>query len=131
MTQHDKTFWEAATNKGMLVGYGFNLAATVADIEGTQACLHANTCREADPVFGSKPSRARAYATAIPWNLGNYAADAMLKKWGKGNLAFGILWAQTMAHVYFAADGFATANKQTSSTQGSMTRQQFAVSLRF
>jgi hypothetical protein len=110
-TEHDKTLWKAATSRGMLIGFSINLAATVLDIEGTQACLHANTCQEANPVFGSKPSRARAYGTALPWLLGNYAADALLKKRGKGNLAFGLLWAQTTVHFYFGMSGFAAAHK--------------------
>jgi hypothetical protein len=114
MTEHNKTLWKAATTRGMLIGFSMNLVATVLDIEGTEACLHANTCREANPVFGPKPGRARVYGTAIPWLLGNYAADALLKKRGRGNLAFGLLWAQTAIHFYYGMSGFATANKQSS-----------------
>jgi hypothetical protein len=131
MTEHDKTFWKAATNPGLLVGYSMNLAATVLDIEGTQACLHANTCREANPLFGPRPSRARAYGTAIPWNLGAYAADALLKKLGRGNLAFGVLWGQTMAHFYFGVSGFMAARTESSPRASLATRQKFAVAIRF
>jgi hypothetical protein len=131
MTEHDKTFWKAATTRGMLIGFSMNLAATVLDIEGTEACLRANTCREANPLFGPKPSRARAYGTAIPWLLGSYAADALLKKGGKGNLAFGVLWLQTVAHFYFGMAGFATANPQSSPTASSATRQKFTIAIRF
>lgn len=116
MTEHDKTFWAAATSKGMLGAYAFHLTASILDIEGTEACLHAHTCVEMDPIYGSHPSRARAYGTEMPLSLASYAAAAMLKKWGKGNLAFAILWGGSMGHLYFGVSGFADAHNQTSPT---------------
>jgi len=110
MTEHDATWANAARNPAMLVGYALNLAATVADIEGTQACLRRHTCTEANPLFGSNPSRARSYGIGIPLDLVAYAALAFLKKSGQGNPAFGILWGATVAHIYFASAGFTYAH---------------------
>lgn len=110
MTEHDQTFWKAATNPGMLVAYTLNLAATAADMEGTEACLHTHSCREANPLLGPKPGRARAYGTAVPVALVNYAAAALLKKHGKGNLAFALLWCTTVLHSALAVQGFANVN---------------------
>ncbi len=94
----------------MLVAFGLNTAATIADAEGTQACLHAHTCTERNPLLGSHPSRARVYATAIPLNLFLYLCAAEMKKHGRGNLAFGLLWGSTAAHVYFASAGWSYAH---------------------
>src|SRR5580704_17443242 len=110
MTEHDATWAKAARNPAMLVGFALNLAATVADIEGTQSCLHAHTCREANPLFGSDPSRARSYGLCIPIDLVAYAGFALVKKEGRGNLAFGLLWGSTAAHIYFASAAFSYAH---------------------
>jgi len=131
MTQHDATWREAAMNPAMLVADALNLAATVADIEGTEACLRANTCTEANPLLGSHPSRARAYGTAIPVAFVNYAAAAWLKKSGKGNLAFGLLWGTTMLHTYLAAGAFAQANRGAPTNSNSVNRQKIAIAIRF
>jgi hypothetical protein len=131
MTQHDLTWGKAAKNPAMLIADALNLAATVADIEGTQACLHSHTCSEANPLFGSKPSRARAYGTAMPISFVTYAMAARLKKDGNGNFAFGILWAATAIHVYFAADAFSTANTGPTPNTSSASRQKFAIAIRF
>jgi hypothetical protein len=130
MTQHDQTLWKAATSPGMLVAYTFNLAASVVDIEGTEACLRAKTCREANPLFGPRPSRARAYGTTIPFAFGNYMAAAFLKRHGKGNLAFGLLWGTTMVHTYFGESGFAAANP-TGSAKASSACRNVTIAIRF
>jgi hypothetical protein len=131
MTQHDLTWGEAARNPAMLIGDALNLGATVADIEGTQACLHAHTCSETNPLFGSKPSRARAYGTAMPIAFVAYAMAARLKKDGNGNLAFGILWAATAMHVYFAAEGFAVASEGRPPNASTANRQKLGIAIRF
>jgi hypothetical protein len=110
MTEHDATWARAARNPAMLVGFALNFAANVADIEGTQSCLHAHTCREANPLFGSDPSRARSYGLCIPIDLVAYAGFALVKKEGRGNLAFGLLWGSTAAHIYFASAAFSYAH---------------------
>jgi len=119
MTEHDATWAKAARNPAMLVGFTLNLAATVADIEGTQACLRRHTCTEANPLFGSNPSRARSYGIGIPFDLVAYAALASLKKGGQGNTAFGLLWGSTVAHIYFASAGFAYAHVVTPTSTNS------------
>ena len=131
MTEHDRTLWQAMKNPGMLVGLGFNLAADIADAEGTQACLHANTCREGNPIFGSKPSRGRVYGIGLPLVFLNYAIASELKKMGDGNRAFAILWGGTVAHVYFAAGAFSMANTKASTNTTSTTRAQMGMSIRF
>lgn len=131
MTQHDLTWGKAARNPAMLIADALNLAATVADIEGTEACLHARTCREANPLLGSNPSRERAYGTAMPIAFVSYAMAARLKKDGNGNLAFAILWAATAVHVYFAASGFADGSGGVSPNASAASRQKFAIAIRF
>ena len=107
----------------MVVGAALNLAATVADIEGTQSCLRAHTCREANPLFGSDPSRARAYGIGIPLDFVVYAGFALLKKEGRGNLAFGVLWASTVSHIYFASRAFSYAQVAAATNTSSAKRQ--------
>jgi hypothetical protein len=123
MTEHDATWAKAARNPAMLVGFALNLAATVADIEGTQACLRAHTCREGNPLFGSNPSRARSYGIGIPLEMVEYAAFAFVKKEGRGNLAFGLLWASTVSHVYLASGAFSYAHVVASTGTNSAKRQ--------
>ena len=106
----------------MLVGFALNLAATVADIEGTQSCLHAHTCTEANPLFGSDPSRARSYGIGIPLDLVAYASFAFVKKEGRGNLAFGLLWGSTVAHMYFASAAFSYAHVAAATSTNSANR---------
>jgi hypothetical protein len=110
MTQHNKSLWQAATSPGMLIAFSFNAAATVADAESTQACLRAQTCVEGNPIFGAKPSRAKAYAIGTPIVLGTYLSAAFLKKQGKGNWAFALLWADTALHTFFAAKALSFVN---------------------
>lgn len=131
MTQHDLTWGKAARNPAMVIGDAFNLAATVADIEGTEACLHAHTCREANPLYGSNPSRARAYGTAMPLAFVSYALAARLKKDGNGNVALAILWAAAAVHVYFAASGFTDGSGGASPNASTANRQKFAIAIRF
>ena len=38
-----------------------HLSSMTADYEFTQACLHAQTCSELNPLFGPRPSRPRMY----------------------------------------------------------------------
>jgi hypothetical protein len=122
MTEHDASLKRAIRNPAMLVAFGLNLAATVADAEGTHACLRVHTCSELNPLLGSKPSRARIYGTVIPIDLVAYVAFAMMKKQGRGNLAFGELWGVTMAHTYFASMAWSNAHvapsTNTSSAKG-------------
>ena len=131
MTEHDATWGKAMRNPMMVVGGLFNLASTIADIEGTEACLHAHTCTEGNPLFGSNPSRAKAYGIGIPMGFAIYSMSAWLKKHGDGNVAFGLLWGGTKAHTYEAAHGFALANKGSPVKPNSSTGQRFGIVIRF
>jgi hypothetical protein len=131
MTQHDLTLGKAMRNPMMVVGGLFNLASTIADIEGTQACLNAHTCTEANPLFGRNPSRARAYGLGIPIMLATYAMSSWLKKHGDGNTAFALLWGGTMGHTYFAAHAFSIASTGTSVKPRSSVAQSGGIVIRF
>ena len=53
--------------RGFMLLSATAVVSTVADIELTAHCLATNpNCREANPLFGSHPSRARMYAIAMP-----------------------------------------------------------------
>ena len=131
MTQHDATSAKAGRNPAMLLSFALNVAATITDAEGTQACLHARTCKEENPIFGSDPSRFRAYGTAIPLEFLAYAAYALAKKRGQGNLAFGMLWSSTVAHVYFAADAYSAAHGGAPTNANSAQRKRYGITVRF
>ncbi|MGC1618544.1 MAG: hypothetical protein WA765_08640 [Candidatus Acidiferrum sp.] len=131
MTEHDATWVKAMTNPAMMSAFVLTLASTVADLEGTQACLHAHTCREANPIYGHDPTRERAYGTAIPVDLLSFVGAGLMKKNGKGNFAFGFLSAVTAVHIYFASSGFAAAHGTAATNSAAATRQRLALSIRF
>jgi len=131
MTEHDATWGEAMKNPMMVVGELLNLASTIADIEGTEACLRAHTCTEGNPLFGANPSRARAYGMGIPMWFAIYSISAWLKKNGDGNLAFGLLWGGTILHTYEAAHGFAIASKGSPAKANSSKGQSLAIVIKF
>jgi len=95
----------------MLASLALFTASTIADIEGTEACLKRGTCREVNPLMGSKPSRLRAYGTAMPLNAFVFWAAAAAKQHGKRVAPFLLLWSDSVAHAYFAANGFSLAAK--------------------
>jgi len=131
MTEHNATWGQAMKNPFLIGGEILNLAATIADVEETEACLHAHTCKEQNPILGSKPSRARAYGTAIPLDFAVYAMAGLLKKQGKGNYAFGTLWILTATHIYFAAEGRALASGVSSGPPNTNGSHQMGISIGF
>jgi len=131
MTEHDATWGKAMRNPMMVVGGLLNLASTIADIEGTQACLHAHTCTEGNPLFGANPSRTRAYGIGIPLGFAIYSMSAWLKKNGEGNLAFGLLWGGTIIHTYEAAHGYTITGKGSPAKPNSPTGQSFGIIIKF
>jgi hypothetical protein len=131
MTEHDLTWGKAMRNPMLVVGGLLNLASTIADIEGTQACLRVHTCTEGNPLFGRNPSRAKSYGIGMPLEFAIYSMSAWLKKNGDGNFAFGLLWGGTTLHVYEAAHGFAIANKGLSAKPNSSASQSFALVIKF
>jgi len=131
MTEHDATWGQAMRNPMMVIGGLLNLASTIADIEGTEACLRLQTCIEGNPLFGANPSRAKAYGIGIPMGFAIYSLSAWLKKNGDGNLAFGLLWGGTTWHTYHAAHGFALANKGSPAKSNSPAGQRFGIVIKF
>jgi len=131
MTEHDQTLWKAMRNPMLLAGGLINLAATVADIEGTQACLRVHTCTEGNPLFGRNPSRARSYGIGVPLTFANYLLCAQLKKMGSGNWAFGVLWAGTTLHVYEASQAFALGRNGPKATPNSSTNKSLGIVFKF
>jgi hypothetical protein len=57
-------------------------AATIADCESTKALLSDPNNQEANPVFGTRPSRARIYGISVPILALNVWSSARLKKHG-------------------------------------------------
>jgi hypothetical protein len=132
MTEHNETWGQAMRNPLMVVGGLVNLAALIADAEATEACLHARTCTEGNPILGSHPSRAKAYGITLPMEFALYSMSAWMKKRGRGNVAFAILWSGTMLHVYEAAQGFALAHKGSpAKPTNSSTSQSFGIVIKF
>lgn len=109
MTEHDKSVWQGFKHPMILTGTALLLASTVYDIEGTQACLHAGTCREANPIFGSRPSRLRAYSIAMPLNGFLIYLSARQKRRGDGNTAFAALYLSSVVHFYFGKSAYSAA----------------------
>lgn len=108
-SQHNRTWSEAATSPGMLLALGLLTAATVADIETTQSCIHAGTCREGNPLMGQ--SRAQAYSVSMSINALAFWAAAEQKRHGRGASPFFILWGATAMHATLAAHNASLANK--------------------
>jgi hypothetical protein len=131
MTEHDRTLWQAMRNPMLFVGGLINLAATVADIEGTQSCLRVHTCTEGNPLFGKNPSRPLSYGIGVPLAFANYLLCAQLKKSGSGNWAFGVLWAGTTLHVYEASQAFALGRNGPKATPNSSTNKSLGIVFKF
>ena len=109
MTQHDKTVWQGFKHPMILAGTALLVATTVYDIEGTQSCLQAGTCRETNPIYGSYPGRARAYSIAMPLNGLLIYLSARQKRRGDGNTAFAALYLSSAIHFYFGKSAYSAA----------------------
>lgn len=70
---------ERTVDKKFLILFGMAAVLTVTDIELSQHCLQAGTCHEANPLYGTNPTRARMYGMNIPI-LG---AQTILSAWLK------------------------------------------------
>jgi hypothetical protein len=101
LSQHNKSWSSAATSASMLLAMGLLTAATVADIETTQSCIHAGTCKEGNPLMGQ--SRAQAYSVSMSVNAIAFWAAAEQKRHGHGAVPFFILWGATAMHATMAA----------------------------
>jgi hypothetical protein len=112
MTEHDKTIWKGLRNPFILSAATALVGTTVLDVEGTQACLRAGTCREGNPLYGSRPGRARSYSIAMSINAVGILSMAAMKKRGEGNLAFGVAGLISTLHTYFGLRGFSAAHER-------------------
>jgi hypothetical protein len=93
----------------MLLAMGLLTAATVADIETTQACIHTGTCKEGHPLMGQ--TRAQAYSVSMSVNAVAFWAAAEEKRHGHGAVPFFILWTATAMHAAMAAHNSALNSK--------------------
>jgi hypothetical protein len=109
ITEHEKTWGEAFRTPGMLFSTSVLFAATVADIEGTQHCLVEETCRELNPVMGSK--RARQYGVAMPMDALLTWAAVREKQHGRGVTPFFMLWGLSAVHLYYGVNGLMPQKK--------------------
>jgi hypothetical protein len=57
---------DKTVDKKFLLLFGVTAVLTVTDIELTQHCLRAGTCREANFLYGANPTRARMYGINVP-----------------------------------------------------------------
>jgi len=103
ITEHEKTWAEAFRTPGMVFSVSSLFASTVVDIEGTQHCLAAGTCRELNPVMGK--TRARQYGVAMPMDALLTWMAVREKQRGRGVLPFFILWSLSTVHLYYGVNG--------------------------
>jgi hypothetical protein len=103
LTYHNKTWWEAMKNPGMIAASVALIGATVLDIEGSQACIDKHTCREANPLM--RGSRAEKYAVAMPINAFVIWAGVREKQHGRAILPIAIMWTTSLVHMYFGVGG--------------------------
>ena len=101
LSQHNKSWSAAATSTSMLLAMGLLTAATIADIETTQSCIHSGGCKEGNPFMGQ--SRAQAYSVSMSVNAIAFWAAAEQKRHGHGAVPFFILWTATAMHAAMAA----------------------------
>lgn len=101
MTEHDKSWVQAAKNPMILAGIGINLAGDIWDYKATRGCISRHVCREANPLMGQ--SRAQQVSVSAALNVTLYFLAVQLKQRGEGNYAFAVLVGGALMHVYFAS----------------------------
>jgi hypothetical protein len=106
-----ETSWRTAMkNPLVIIATALLAASVVADVEGTRACLRENTCREGNPLLGSRPSRAQAYTFSTPILAFEIWAAGRLEKRGRRKSAILSLWLPTVAHSFMAARAYGLAS---------------------
>jgi len=103
LTYHNKTWWEAMKNPGMIAVSLILTGATVLEIEGSQACIDKHTCREANPLM--RGSRAEKYAVAMPINAFAIWAGVREKQHGRAIVPIALMWTASLVHMYFGVHG--------------------------
>jgi hypothetical protein len=102
-TEHEATWWDALKTPSMTLATATLFAATVIDIEGTQHCLAAGTCRELEPLMGKM--RAQQYGVAMPLDSLLTWAAVREKQHGQGILPFFMMWTISSVHLYYGVNG--------------------------
>jgi hypothetical protein len=95
---------EAARTPAMVAFGGLFVGSVIADIEGTQHCVHDHTCRESNPILGQ--SRAQQYGVGIPLAATGFLCATYLRRHQHGSAAVLLLWTATTIHAVEATNGF-------------------------
>jgi hypothetical protein len=103
LTYHNRTWWEAMKNPGMIAVSLTLIGATVLDIEGSQACIDKHTCREVNPLM--RGSKAEKYAVAMPINVFVIWMGVREKQHGRAILPIAVMWVASVVHIYFGVGG--------------------------
>jgi hypothetical protein len=100
---------ERVASRRFILASLFQIAATIGDVESTQYGL-SHGAREANPLFGSHPSRAKQYAIAMPIAGGIVAWSYRLKRsaphsrhWLIPSIVTGAIHTGAMLHNFNAA----------------------------
>ena len=108
MTEHDKSWTHAMTNKGMLLGMAMNAAAAVWDYKTTRHCIDTHRGKEGNPLMGQ--SQAQELSVGIGLTALTFFSAGKLKKQGDGNYAFAALWGGTALHFFAGAHAWAVCH---------------------
>lgn len=103
LTYHNKTWWEAMKNPGIIAASLVLTGATVLDIEGSQACIDKHTCQELNPLM--RGARAEKYSVAMPINGFVTWWAAREKQHGRAIIPIAAMWVGSVVHMYFGVGG--------------------------
>jgi len=103
LTYHNKTWWEAMKNPGMIAASVVLTGATILDLEGSQACLDQHTCREVNPLM--RGPKAEKYAVAMPINAFVIWLAVREKQHGRAIVPIAAMWTASLVHMYFGVGG--------------------------
>ena len=85
-----KSFWTMVAVSSVL---------TAMDVELTNSCVRSGQCREANPLYGSNPTRARMYGISVPITAGANLMSYMLHRRNRGTLGFMPQLGLSLSHV--------------------------------
>jgi len=103
LTYHNKTWWEAMKNPGMIAASFVLTGATILDIEGSQACIDKHTCRELNPLM--RGPKAEKYSVAMPLNAFVTWWAVREKQHGRATVPLAVMWVGSVVHMYFGIGG--------------------------
>lgn len=95
-------------DKKFIALIGVSSALTILDVELTASCLRSNRCVEANPLYGSNPTRARMYGISLPL----MGSQTLISAWLRHRYPTSKMWlipmlSGTAAHGVGAATGLA------------------------